>query len=396
MRELIDSGIEWIGDIPSNWPIRKIGQMYYERRTKVNDIDYPPLSVTMKGILPQIEGVAKTDAHDSRKLVLQGDFAINSRSDRRGACGIADRDGSVSLINIVLQPREGMNPSYLNWLFHTSMFADEFYRNGQGIVDDMWTTKWDDMKRIYIPFPNLEEQSRIASYLDSHIASIDDSIARYKTLSDKLDEYRNTIISKAVSKGEYIPLKYIVNYNQESLSESTDKDFVFDYVDIGSVSYKKGIEKTERMKFENSPSRARRIVQSGDVIVSTVRTYLKAVAQIHEFSTPIIVSTGFIVLTAKAKVSKEFLGYALKNEDFVWQVKQNSYGISYPAINSSAMVNLKIQVPSEKEQLKIVEFLDKQCADIDKAKDKIDTIVKKLEEYKKSLIYNAVTGKIEC
>ena len=97
---------EWIGEIPDNWKISRINFLYTPRSTKVSDKDYPPLSVTKKGVLPQLENVAKTDDHNNRKLVLKGDFAINSRSDRRGSCGISNYDGSVSLINIVLKPNK--------------------------------------------------------------------------------------------------------------------------------------------------------------------------------------------------------------------------------------------------------------------------------------------------
>ena len=127
-RQMKDSGIEWIGDIPADWNIVRIGTQYTERKTKVSDTEYPPLSVTKKGILPQLETAAKTDAHDDRKLVCKGDFAINSRSDRRGSCGISAYDGSVSLINTILCPRDEMNPEYYDWLFHSTMFSDEFYK----------------------------------------------------------------------------------------------------------------------------------------------------------------------------------------------------------------------------------------------------------------------------
>ena len=83
MRTTKDSGFEWIGIIPTEWGLSKIGQVYRLRNTKVNDTDYPPLSVTNKGIVPQLDTAAKTSAHDDRKLVKKGDFAINSRSDRR-------------------------------------------------------------------------------------------------------------------------------------------------------------------------------------------------------------------------------------------------------------------------------------------------------------------------
>lgn len=110
--EYKDSGAAWLGCIPSHWKTGVIGSLYTMRNTKVSDTEYPPLSVTMRGVVPQLETAAKTDAHDARKLVMKGDFAINSRSDRRGSCGISDYNGSVSLINTVLTPRGKMNPQY--------------------------------------------------------------------------------------------------------------------------------------------------------------------------------------------------------------------------------------------------------------------------------------------
>lgn len=138
--EMKDSGAEWIGRVPNNWNLGRIGGFYSLRNEKVSDKDYPPLSVTMKGILPQLETAAKTNDGDNRKLVRKGDFAINSRSDRRGSCGISKYDGSVSLINTVLTPRGKMSAAYYDWVFHCTRFSDEFYRQGHGIVDDLWTT----------------------------------------------------------------------------------------------------------------------------------------------------------------------------------------------------------------------------------------------------------------
>ena len=113
------SGIDWIGEIPDDWNVNKIDSLYTPRNTKVSDKDYPPLSVTMQGIVPQLATAAKSDDGDNRKLVKKGDFAINSRSDRRGSSGVSAYDGSVSLINTILTPRGEMNPIYYNWLFHT-------------------------------------------------------------------------------------------------------------------------------------------------------------------------------------------------------------------------------------------------------------------------------------
>lgn len=194
-----DSGIPWVGKTPEYWKVGRIGGLYELRNQKVSDKDFMPLSVTMKGILPQLETAAKTNDGDNRKLVRVGDFAINSRSDRRGSCGISDYDGSVSLINTILKPRNRMNAKYYNWLFHTPMFADEFYKWGHGIVDDLWTTNWSEMKRISIPLPPIDEQQEIADYLDNKCAEIEQIIADKKSQIETLDGYKKSLIYEYVT-----------------------------------------------------------------------------------------------------------------------------------------------------------------------------------------------------
>lgn len=197
--KLKNSGIEWAKQIPEHWEVSRIANVYKLRNQKVSDRDFEPLSVTMKGIFPQWENVAKSDAHDDRKLVRKGDFAINSRSDRRGSCGISDRDGSVSLINLVLQPLTNMNPNYYNWLFHTESFADEFYKWGHGIVNDLWTTNWQDMKRILIPQPPIQEQREIAEYLDKKCKEIDSILEDKNKQLETLESYKKSIIYEYVT-----------------------------------------------------------------------------------------------------------------------------------------------------------------------------------------------------
>lgn len=201
MREMKDSGIEWIGAIPQDWQLSKIGSLYTQRNEKVSDKVYQPLSVTMQGILPQLATAAKTDDGDNRKLVRVGDFAINSRSDRRGSCGISPLDGSVSLINIILTPRTAMHPGYYNWLFHTTLFADEFYKWGHGIVADLWTTRWQEMKSITAPVPEYAEQERIAAFLDAECAEIDAVLEKTRASIEEYKKLKQTVITQAVTKG---------------------------------------------------------------------------------------------------------------------------------------------------------------------------------------------------
>lgn len=117
----------------------------------------------------------------------------------RGSCGISSYEGSVSLINTILAPLGEMNPRYYDWLFHTIQFGDEFYKWGHGIVDDLWTTNWWDMKKITIPVPDLEEQEKIASFLDKKCAEIDFIIETKKEQLTILDEYKKAIIYEYVT-----------------------------------------------------------------------------------------------------------------------------------------------------------------------------------------------------
>ena len=118
--EYKDSGVKWLGEIPSQWEVKRLASFFTERRVKVSDKEYEPLSVTKQGVFPQLDNVAKTNDGDNRKLVKEGDFVINSRSDRKGSSGVADRDGSVSLINIVLKPRKTILAKYSNYLLKYS------------------------------------------------------------------------------------------------------------------------------------------------------------------------------------------------------------------------------------------------------------------------------------
>ena len=194
-----DSGVEWIGEAPSTWRPLRISALYDLRSQKVSDKEYPPLSITMNGVVPQLETVAKTNDGDNRKLVRSGDFVINSRSDRRGACGISPQDGSCSLINIVLTPKHSINNRYFSYLFRSTLFADEFYRWGHGIHDDVWTTNWNDMKSIQVPVPPLEDQETIANYLDDRMAQTDSTVSGIRKQIELLGKYRKQVISDAVT-----------------------------------------------------------------------------------------------------------------------------------------------------------------------------------------------------
>lgn len=403
----------WLSNVPSDWKITKLGSHFKCRNVKVDDTSYPPLSVTKQGILPQMDSVAKTDANDNRKQVLAGDFVINSRSNRKESCGLSELTGSVSLINTVLyQTDADYDKNYVGYLLKNYGFAEEFYRWGHGIVADLWTTRWQEMKNIEIPLPPLKEQKLIFDFLTNRTSKIDQLISNQEKQIEKLKEYRQAIITKAATKGldPNVPMKNsgvkwigsipkfwsvarikdLVTYNEHQLSEKSNPEQTIEYIDIGSVSLEYGIEQTQSFAFKDAPSRARRITERNDVIISTVRTYLKAIAKIEKDG--LIASTGFCVLHP-TKVDPNYLSYFCKSAAFCDFITANSYGISYPAIDAEQLVNAYISLPSPNEQKQIVQYIDKKCMLIDKLIDIKDRTRKQLLDFKKSLIYEYVTGK---
>ncbi|MGH7485873.1 MAG: restriction endonuclease subunit S, partial [bacterium] len=186
-------------------------------------------------------------------------------------------------------------------------------------------------------------------------------------------------------------LKTIATINDEALPEDTDPRKEFFYVEISSVDPNKGIIAKEELTFQKAPSRARRIVRDGDVIVSTVRTYLRAISEIREPEANLIVSTGFAVVRPGSQLEKRFGAYALRAPYFVDRVVSESVGVSFPAINSSGIGCLPIALPSKPEQRAIIAFLDRKTAKIDALVAKKERLIELLEERRASLIIRTVT-----
>jgi len=185
-------------------------------------------------------------------------------------------------------------------------------------------------------------------------------------------------------------LKYSATINDEILTETTSPDYEFDYVDISSVNAIEGITTVDHLFFEEAPSRARRKVRHGDTILSTVRTYLRAIAPIKDPPENLIVSTGFAVVRPK-RVDSTYLAYALRESSFIESVVSLSVGVSYPAVNASVVGGIAILIPDSEEQRAIAAFLDNETGRIDKLVAKKKELIERLEEKRTALISYIVT-----
>lgn len=413
-----DSSTTWFGVIPKDWELSKICNIYELRTQKVSDKDYPPLSVTMNGVVPQLDTAAKTNAHDDRKLIKKGDFVINSRSDRRGSCGVSKYCGSVSLINTVMKPRDEMNLDYYNWLFHTVQFADEFYKWGHGIVDDLWTTNWQDMKNIDIPVPTLDEQKVIADYLNKAIPEIDALHTDIEKQIKTIEEYKKAIITEAVTKG----LDPDVEMKDSGIELIGQIPNEWEISRLGWISKKIGDGIHGTVTFEAGETdfyfingnniQKRNIVIKNDTqriterIYNTYKTNLTThtilislngtVGNLAFYNNENVLlgkSVGFIDL--KEEYNREFIYYLLQ-ANYIKIIFELSFAGT--TINNLSLQTLKktnVVLPPKYEQQKIINFLDVKCAEIDDVIEEKQQQLEILQQYKKSLIYEYVTGKKE-
>lgn len=425
--EYKNTGVEWLGKVPNGWLIDNIGSLYSLRNEKVSDRDYQPLSVTMKGIVPQLETAAKSDAHDDRKLVLKGDFAINSRSDRRGSCGISPYDGSVSLINTVLTPRNKMHPGYYNWLFHTVQFADEYYNWGHGIVDDLWTTRWQEMKKILVPVPTENEQQAISDYLDHTCSRIDLIIDETEKSIEALNEWKSAIIYDVVvgklKKGrprKDTGIEWIGDIPENwSVTKIGRMCFVtklagFEYTDhmVNSISLEDGVPIVraqnikmgrfidsikEYIPMELSLQLSRCALDKKCLVITFIGAGIGEVALFDkEQRYHLAPNVAKIVINDSMKkyLDERYLMYFLMSPAGQEEVNKIKKATAQPSLSMETIRSMRIVVPdSLDEQKEIADYLDEECGKIDRLISEKELLLSQIDEFRKSVIFEAVTGK---
>ena len=404
------SGIEWLGDIPSHWKLTKVSQVYQQRNVKVSDKEFKPLSVTKKGILPQLENVAKSDDSDNRKQVLQGDFVINSRSDRRGSCGISPLNGSVSLINTVIYSNIKIYNNYYGYLYKTELFADEYYRLGFGIVNDLWATRWQNFKSIEIPIPPLEEQEKIAQYLDMKTQNIDELIEDKQNLIARLKEQRTALISETVTRGlntsvvykdsgiewlgeipshwEVKPLYTISSENKHANKGSFCKNLL-------SLSYGNIIRKdiTTKMGLLPESFETYQIVQKGYIVLrlTDLQNDKKSLRTGYAKEEGIITSA-YIGLIPKETIYSQYFYLVLYSYDLIKVFYNLGSGVRQ-SMTFKDLKKLIIPIPPLEEQEEIAQYLDIKTQKIDELITDIQSNIEQLKNYRQSLISEIVTGK---
>lgn len=403
--------IDWLGETPPYWACEKIAALFTERRRKVSDKEYKPLSVAKIGIVPQLETAVKTDAGDNRKLVCAGDFVINSRSDRKGSCGVSELDGSVSLINIVLTPRNQWNGRYVHYLMRSHPFSEEFYRNGRGIVADLWTTRFSEMKSILLPVPPREEQDQIVRFLDWKVSGINRLINIRKRQIAELEEIKRSKIGlliigqqqnvpykeTAVSWVKTIPAHWAEKSLVQIAEEQQIKNAGMIEDNLLSLSYGKIINKDINSTDGLLPAsfEGYQIVYDGNIILR-----LTDLQNDHRsLRTGLVTQTGIITsaytcLKVRCNILPEYLQLQLHIADLC-KVFYGMGGGVRQSIGFKEIRKLIVAVPSIEEQQHILECVRGVEEPVNHAIQKNRDIIAGLEDLKTRLISDVVTGKID-
>lgn len=402
----------WFTSIPSSWRATQMRELFSERNVKVSDKDYAPLSVGKMGVVPQLETAVKTDNGDNRKLICTGDFAINSRSDRKGSCGISEYDGSCSLIITVLKPHNTLNGRFYHYLLRSHYFSEEYYRNGKGLVSDLWTTKWDEMRNIYIPVPPRSEQDQIVRYLDYKTAKIDKLISGYKRQIELLEERKRSFVFCAVTKGlsassvkssdiywlDYVPANWKTKSIAQLCCEVKCKNTGMIEDNLLSLSYgtikQRNINATEGLLPESFEGY--NIIEENDIVLrltdlqndhKSLRTGISKERG--------IITSAYLTIRNKSDNNAEYIQLFLHAFDLA----KGFYNIGASGVrqclNWDIIKTLKILIPPIEEQKRIVSAIKAEYQRIEKSKEEIHKQIELLQEYRTRLISDVVTGQID-
>ena len=426
-----DSGIEWIEKIPENWYVNLLKRGLdlltdYEANGSFSsvkqNVNFPDKVEDEYAWYVRATDLEKKTYGDRYNLrwVDKNTYNFLERTTLYGSELLVAKRGEIGKIYIMpevempstlapnlylLRFNNKINSKFAYYYFLSALGSEELKSKNRSTT--IGAVYKDDLKDIKFIYPSLQEQKQIVSYLDYRTNKIDRLINRKEILIQKLQEQRQAIINEAVTKGlnknvdlkdsgiewlgeipehwEVKKLKYVADCNKNTLADKYEEDFKINYIEIGNVSID---------KYSEAPSRAKRIVKTNDVIISTVRTYLKAITAITVEYSDYIASTGFAVLTA-TKISDQFLSLIAQSDCFIDEIISKSVGVSYPAINASDIMNISIPIPDKDEQILISQNVERKVRYNFDAISSIQTSIQKLKDYRQSLISEAVTGIVD-
>lgn len=409
MIKMKDSGIEWIGVVPKNWEIERLQWHLYEIVEKNDPIQTTQvLSLTnKKGVIPYEEkgnqGNTAKENYDGYKIAYPDTIVANSMNILIGSVGYSKLYGCVSPVYYVFKEKNNNDLRFINYIMQTSQFQCELRKCANGILEIRLRVSSSDILKQKCAFPNLQTQTLIADYLDEKCAKIDKIIEKQQAVIEKLKEYKLSVITEAVTPkshwqaghlGYLSSFKNGLNYN----GASEEKEIKF----LGVGDFKQHFllnreDMFSTLKF-NGEIPDDLLLKNGDIVFVRSNGSKELVGRsvlIDNVDYPLTYS-GFCIRMRNLRkdlVSNEFLMYLFWSNDFRQCLNRDSRGSNINNLNQELLSKLRVVFPDLDEQKKIVDILSSKCAEIENIIIQKENIVEKLTEYKKSLIYEVVTGK---
>ena len=429
MREMKDSGVPWIGEIPKEWTVHRIKTLFSERVELSDSGAETLMSVSEYYGVDSRSAHLDTDEYLSRseslvgyKKCFPGDLVSNIMLAWKGSLGIAAQAGIVSPAYCVYKPSNNIFPMYYHYLFRTGLYTWQFKCYSKGIIDSrlrLYSQFFYDIPAI---IPPLAEQRRIADFLDAKCAEIDSVLEKTKASIEEYKKLKQSVITEAVSKGvrgkrpmrdsgvewigeiptewELNKLKFIVQ--RITKGNGITKEEVFEDGDMPcvrygeiytkyNISFSKCVSAT-RLDIQTSPQ----YVQSGDILVVGTGELVEEIGKSIAYMGCDSCLAGGDIIVIKHDLNPLFLSYALNSNYAQTQRSCGKAKLKVVHISASEIGNLLIALPSPVEQQEIATYLDSKCAAIDALISSKEALVAELETYKKSIIYEYVTGKKEA
>lgn len=417
-----NSGIEWIGEIPSEWRIGKVKQIFY-RSKEINETLNPTvLSLARSGIkerdISNNEGQLAA-SYDNYNRVRKGDLLLNPMDLISGAnCNYSYIEGVISPAYINLRKKRKASSKYYDYYFKLQYWSFAFFAHGKGVsYEHRWTLNNDTLMNYPIPIPSPEEQQKIANYLDEKVSQIDSIIEKTKQSIEELKKYRRTLITETVTRGinpniemkdsgieglEMVPkhwnivkLRYLIQF-QPPKSEVKEKNIECTFLPMEKLKNGKMVLDENRIIDEVYTGYT--YFKENDIVLAKVTPCFENgnIAIAKNLTNSIGFGTTEIYTLRAQKISKEFLFYALQDERFKNEGISSMYGTGgLKRVPGNFILNYKVVVPSNTEQQQIVDFLNEKTEYIENLIIKKEELLNEMESYKKSLIYEYVTGKKE-
>jgi len=409
-----DSGISWLGQIPSHWDVRRTKTIWEEHVSLSETGTEQLLSVSQyDGVKPNDEG-SRSESLVGYKVVDSSNLVINIMLAWLGGLGVSQNKGIVSPAYCVYKLKENHCPEYFHYLYRTAMYLAEFARKSTGVVPSRWRMYTDSFGIVLSIVPPRDEQEAIVAYLDNATAEIDKAIASQQRMVELLQERKQIIINQAVSQGlnpdalmkptniDWLPqipahwqlrrFKYIGKTSKVLINPNLFKDLLFYEYSMPAFDNQKQPDVVLGKNMESSKV----VLSESTLLVNKLNVHKKRIWYVNNPEENSVASTEFIPFAIR-EANPYFVELFLKSDQVTDYLNNNTNGAtnSQKRVAPDTIYNLLIALPPQEEQHKIVQAVERQINPIEESISRCEQKIALLTERKQILINDVVTGKIK-